>query len=205
MRLRGGAGPKKAPLTKEERDARAAAQRAANTALSPEQHAQAKADRAQAAAEKKESASQKPLNGEQSAAAHAEGTRMYADVQDRTDRTLESLPKHMPMVVADEKIHKYAFNSTHKDAASKAGGFEALKKQIIASASNRTAEVEDRPGDEIAKRGVKFGVVSPLNGIGAKSDKEILLQTVWIDKRKDTESSNGVLELVTLIPKGDKK
>lgn len=154
---------------------------------------------------------------------------MYANVQEHAERTLANLPTHMPVVIADEKTHKYAFTLIHKDAASKAGGFEALghpvrpggteypltkemydhgeafKRQIIASASNRTAEVEDRPPVEIAKRGVKFAVMSPLSGLESKMGKEVPLQTVWIDKRKGEESSNGVLELVTLIPKGDKK
>ena len=197
--------------------------------MSPEERAQAKADKAQAAAEKKEAAEQRPLSIAESYVKHAEGVQMYADQQDRADRTLSRLPAHMPMQVADGKIHKYVFDSTHIDGASKAKGFEALghpirpggtecplsqkmyehgealKRNIIAGTEGRTAEMTLQEPEKLAEGGVKFKVTAPLTGVGAKADKQTGLDTIWIDKRVGEESSRGVLELATLIPQGKKK
>ena len=193
MSIRGGVGPTKASARAEEKEARAAAHRAAALAQLPEERAQEKAEKMQAKFAKQEAASQRPLTEAQLVAAQKEAAHAEEAIKDLADRTMARLSSHMPMTVADEKIYKYVFDATHKDGAGKAVGFkalghpirpggteypltrkmyvhgEALKRQVIAGASTHGAEMTVQDAEKLAELGVKFKVTAPLTAVGAKA------------------------------------
>ena len=225
MRLRGGAGPKKAPLTEEQRDARAAAHKAANEARSHEEIAQAKAEKAQDAAEKK----YKPLSVKQSYAAYAESVKMYQKVQGHADNTLARLPAHIPKTMHDDKLYKFARKPDHTDNHGKAEALEALghktqiggykepvpadvkvngdslKRQLLTAADTLPATLQPDKPQVVARQGLRYNTETTITGVGSKADKKAAVTVAVIDERQKKGSTGKTIHVTTFIPKGKKE
>lgn len=215
MPVRGGSPSARPQRTQAEIDAGREARKAAQAA------------RKQAAKEKEKE--KKPFTAKDLHNFQVEAHGDVAKKVDKDDRHLERFPSHKPLAITDRKIHKYLFDTTHKEGPAKANAFEALghpvgpggtpypmtkdmfehgerlKSQINDAVKNRPAFINREEEVKVREYGQKFTVATEIGGIGRKKGKSTKIETVWIDSRQPDESGNYNINLTTLIAKGKKE